>query len=73
MYSRTMTQAHKDKISQAMKGKRHTDFTKQKISQAIRKKWMSATPTQPTKPTEPTEPTEQVNNKNLTPNKNGKK
>lgn len=56
MYSRTMTQAHKDKISQAMKGKRHTDQTKQKISQAIKQRWMESTPTQPTKPTEPTEP-----------------
>lgn len=58
MYSRTMTQAHRDKISQARKGKKHTDLTKQKISQSIRKKWMSATPTQATQPTEPTKPTQ---------------
>lgn len=53
-----MTQAHRDKISQARKGKKHTDLTKQKISQSIRKKWMSATPTQATQPTEPTKPTQ---------------
>lgn len=56
MYQRQMTQAHKDKISQSMKGKRHTDLTKQKISQAIKQRWMESTPTQPTKPTETTKP-----------------
>ena len=54
MYQRKLSAEHRQKISNAMKGKRHTDQTKQKISNAIKAKWMETTPTQTTQPTEPT-------------------
>lgn len=38
-YSRKMSDEHKIKISEARKGKKHTEETKQKISAAIKAKW----------------------------------
>lgn len=71
MYSRKLTQAHRDKIAQARRGKKHTDQTKQKISNAIKAKWMETTPTQTTQPTEPTTSTGK-NKSFMVPDKDGK-
>ena len=40
-YSRTMSQAQKDKISASLKGRKMSDETKQKISNSIKKAWAS--------------------------------
>lgn len=40
-YSRTMPQAQKDKISATLRGRKMSDETKQKISNAIKKAWAS--------------------------------
>lgn len=71
MYSRSLSAEHKKKISIAMKGKKHTDQTKQKISNAIKAKWMETTPTQTTQPTEPTTSTGK-NKSFMVPDKDGK-
>lgn len=47
-YNRTMSATHKEHISQANKGKKHSDLTKQKISQAIKARWAEATPSETT-------------------------
>nr|CRY93726.1 hypothetical protein [uncultured prokaryote] len=56
-YSRTMSATHKEHISQALKGKKHTEQTKKLISQKIKARWAEVSP-QPTQPTEPTKPTQ---------------
>lgn len=40
-YKRELTQAHKDKISAKMRGRKMSDETKQKISNAIKNAWAS--------------------------------
>lgn len=71
MYQRQLSPEHRQKISNAMKGKKHTDQTKQKISNAIKAKWMETTPTQTTQPTEPTTSTGK-NKSFMVPDKDGK-
>lgn len=57
-YKRNFSATHREHLRQSALGRKHTPQTKQKISQAIKQKWMSATPTQATQPTEPTKPTQ---------------
>lgn len=52
-YNRTMSATHKEHIAQSRKGQKHTQETKNKISMAIKKKWMEATPTQANTPNTP--------------------
>ena len=47
-YNRTMSATHREHIRQAMQGKRHTEQTKQKISQAIKARWAEAAPSKGT-------------------------
>lgn len=46
-YNRIMSADHKNHIAQAMKGKRHTDATKEKISKAIKARWAEVPKTTP--------------------------
>lgn len=39
MYSRTFTQAHRDKISKAKMGSHHTAETRAKISNSLKARW----------------------------------
>ena len=48
MYRRNLTATHKMRIANAMKGKKHTQATKDKISKAIKAQWDKVPPTEPT-------------------------